>query len=338
MKLLITGGAGFIGSHMAENFANKGWEVVVLDNFLTGKRENLSHISGNLTIVEGDIRDTSIVNKTMVGCDAVIHLAALASVPASFKDPVGTYEVNFMGTQNILEAARQNKVKKLTFASSSAVYGDTQTFPITEGNPDNPLSPYGVSKLLGEKLCRFYNTAFGLPVTIFRFFNVYGPRQNPFSEYSAVIPKFLSIIKDGGTPVIFGDGEQTRDFIYISDLVRAHEKALERIEESKNQSNEGKRIEESKNQSSEEATPLLRYSATPLNLGSGEKTSLNELIEIISRKLGKTVKPKYDPPRSGDIVHSYCDITQINNILTFEPHITMEIGIEKMLKYYNLAV
>jgi len=338
MKLLITGGAGFIGSHMAENFANKGWEVVVLDNFLTGKRENLSHISGNLTIVEGDIRDTSIVNKTMVGCDAVIHLAALASVPASFKDPVGTYEVNFMGTQNILEAARQNKVKKLTFASSSAVYGDTQTFPITEGNPDNPLSPYGVSKLLGEKLCRFYNTAFGLPVTIFRFFNVYGPRQNPFSEYSAVIPKFLSIIKDGGTPVIFGDGEQTRDFIYISDLVRAHEKALERIEESKNQSNEGKRIEESKNQSSEEATPLLRYSATPLNLGSGEKTSLNELIEIISRKLGKTVKPKYDPPRSGDIVHSYCDITQINNILTFEPHITMEIGIEIMLKSYNLAV
>lgn len=338
MRLLITGGAGFIGSHMAENFANKGWEVVVLDNFLTGKRENLAHISGNLTIVEGDIRDTSIVNKTMEGCDAVIHLAALASVPASFNDPVGTYEVNFMGTQNILEAALQNKVKKLTFASSSAVYGDTQIFPITEENPDNPLSPYGVSKLLGEKLCRFYNTAFGLPVTIFRFFNVYGPRQNPFSEYSAVIPKFLSIIKDGGTPVIFGDGEQTRDFIYISDLVRAHEKALERIEESKNQSNEGKRIEESKNQSSEEATPLLRYSATPLNLGSGEKTSLNELIEIISRKLGKTVKPKYDPPRSGDIVHSYCDITQINNILTFEPQIPMEIGIEIMLKSYNLAV
>ncbi|GAB1350659.1 NAD-dependent epimerase/dehydratase family protein [Ignavibacteriales bacterium] len=338
MRLLITGGAGFIGSHMAENFANKGWEVVVLDNFLTGKRENLAHISGNLTIVEGDIRDTSIVNKTMEGCDAVIHLAALASVPASFNDPVGTYEVNFMGTQNILEAALQNKVKKLTFASSSAVYGDTQIFPITEENPDNPLSPYGVSKLLGEKLCRFYNTAFGLPVTIFRFFNVYGPRQNPFSEYSAVIPKFLSIIKDGGTPVIFGDGEQTRDFIYISDLVHAHEKALERIEESKNQSNEGKRIEESKNQSSEEATPLLRYSATPLNLGSGEKTSLNELIEIISRKLGKTVKPKYDPPRSGDIVHSYCDITQINNILTFEPQIPMEIGIEIMLKSYNLAV
>ncbi|MBK7869014.1 MAG: NAD-dependent epimerase/dehydratase family protein [Ignavibacteriales bacterium] len=136
---------------------------------------------------------------------------------------MGTYEVNFMGTQTVLEAAHQNKVKRVTFASSSAVYGDTQIFPITEENPDNPLSPYGLSKLLGEKLCRFYNTAFGLSVVIFRFFNVYGPRQNPFSEYSAVIPKFLSIIKDGGTPTIFGDGEQTRDFIYISDLVHAHE-------------------------------------------------------------------------------------------------------------------
>jgi len=381
MRLLITGGAGFIGSHMAENFVNKGWEVVVLDNFLTGKRENLSHISGKLKIVEGDIRNATIVNEVMAGCDAVIHLAALASVPASFKDPIGTYEVNFMGTQTVLEAAHQNKVKRVTFASSSAVYGDTQTFPITEENPDNPLSPYGVSKLLGEKLCRFYNTAFGLSVVIFRFFNVYGPRQNPFSEYSAVIPKFLSIIKDGGTPVIFGNGEQTRDFIYISDLVHAHEKALEsiegkRIEESKNQSIQGKSSEESKNQSSEndtpllrysatsqeatpllrysatsqeatpllrysatsqEATPLLRYSATPLNLGSGEKTSLNDLIKIISRKLGKTVIPKYDPPRSGDILHSYCEISRINNFLNYKPIVTMENGIEIMLKYYNLA-
>jgi len=352
MRLLITGGAGFIGSHMAENFVNKGWEVVVLDNFLTGKRENLSHISGKLKIVEGDIRNASIVNEVMEGCDAVIHLAALASVPASFNDPVGTYEVNFMGTQTVLEAAHQNRVKRVTFASSSAVYGDTQTFPITEENPDNPLSPYGVSKLLGEKLCRFYNTAFGLSVVIFRFFNVYGPRQNPFSEYSAVIPKFLSIIKDGGTPTIFGDGEQTRDFIYISDLVHAHELALEEVTKSQNYG-----VTESQSHRVTESQYLLRdfetnpkgvtsrlrdsvtfpVSASPLNLGSGEKTSLNDLINIISRKLGTTVTPKYDPPRSGDIVHSYCDISQINDILTFKPQVTMEIGIEKMLKYYNLA-
>lgn len=380
MRLLITGGAGFIGSHMAENFVNKGWEVVVLDNFLTGKRENLSHIAGKLKIVEGDIRNASIVNEVMEGCDAVIHLAALASVPASFNDPIGTYEVNFMGTQNVLEAAHQNNVKRVTFASSSAVYGDTQTFPITEENPDNPLSPYGVSKLLGEKLCRFYNTAFGLSVVIFRFFNVYGPRQNPFSEYSAVIPKFLSIIKDGGTPVIFGDGEQTRDFIYISDLVHAHELALDpppppplskggeiiAKEEDENETAKvtknakevfkttehteelTKTAKNAKGSLSDDVIPHTSYLIpeknntlylipNTYNLGSGEKTSLNELIEIISRKLGKTVKPKYDPPRSGDIVHSYCDITQINNILTFEPQIPMEIGIEIMLKSYNLA-
>jgi len=344
MRLLITGGAGFIGSHIAEHFVNKGWEVVVLDNFLTGKRENLSHISGKLKIVEGDIRNASIVNEVMEGCDAVIHLAALASVPASFNDPIGTYEVNFMGTQNVLEAAHQNKVKRVTFASSSAVYGDTQIFPITEENPDNPLSPYGVSKLLGEKLCRFYNTAFGLSVIIFRFFNVYGPRQNPFSEYSAVIPKFLSIIKDGGTPTIFGDGEQTRDFIYISDLVNAHELALDEVTESQSH-----RVTESQyllrdfETNPKGVTSRLRdsvtfpVSASPLNLGSGEKTSLNDLIKIISRKLGTTVAPKYDPPRSGDIVHSYCNISLINDILTFNPEISIEMGVEKMLKYHNFT-
>ncbi|MBN8547134.1 MAG: SDR family NAD(P)-dependent oxidoreductase [Ignavibacteria bacterium] len=370
MRILITGGAGFIGSHMAENFSNKGWEVVVLDNFTTGKRENLSHIPQNLKIVEGDIRDTSIVNEVMAGCDAVIHLAALASVPASFKNPVETYEVNFMGTQNVLEAALQHKVKRVTFASSSAVYGDTEILPITEKNPDNPLSPYGLSKLLGEKLCRFYNTAFGLPVVIFRFFNVYGPRQNPFSEYSAVIPKFLSIIKDGGTPVIFGDGEQTRDFIYISDLVHAHERALEETAkegirykvlginssvESKTET--AKAAENAEESLSDELIPHTSYLIpennssnlipeknntlylipNTYNLGSGEKTSLNDLIKIISGQLGKEVKPKYDPPRSGDILHSYCEISKINDVLTFKPAITMEKGIEKMLKYYNLA-
>jgi UDP-glucose 4-epimerase len=341
MRLLITGGAGFIGSHMAENFAKKGWEVVVLDNFLTGKREN---IPDKIEIIEGDIRDKSTVANAIKGCDAVIHLAALASVPASFKNPEETYEVNFLGTNNILEAAHQNNVKKVTFASSSAVYGDTQIFPITEENPDNPLSPYGVSKLLGEKICRFYNTAYGLPVVIFRFFNVYGPRQNPFSEYSAVIPKFLSIIKDGGTPVIFGDGEQTRDFIYISDLVHAHELALEGVTKSQNYEVTKSRSHEV-TQVPEKASVTLCLcdsvtfpaSASPLNLGSGEKTSLNDLIRVISRKLGKTVIPKYEPPRSGDIVHSYCDIFRINEILTYKSEITLEIGIEKMLKYYNLA-
>jgi len=248
MKILITGGAGFIGSHMAESFLRGGWNVTVLDNFSSGRRENLSHISDRITIIEGDIRDKSAVADAMAGSAAVVHLAALASVPASFLNPEETYEVNFMGTQNVLEAAHRNKVSRVTFASSSAVYGDTEILPITEEAPENPLSPYGLSKLLGEKLCRFYNTAYGLPVTVFRFFNVYGPRQNPFSEYSAVIPKFLSIIKEGGTPVIFGTGEQTRDFIYVSDLVQAHMLAIEgNYETAKNAENAKGSYETAKN-------------------------------------------------------------------------------------------
>ncbi len=332
MKILITGGAGFIGSHMAESFLAKGWSVTVLDNFSSGRRENLSHISDKIEIIEGDIRDKSAVASAMHGSVALVHLAALASVPASFLNPEETYEVNFMGTQNILEAALQNKVERVTFASSSAVYGDTDQLPITEENGDNPLSPYGLSKLLGEKLCKFYNTAFGLPVTVFRFFNVYGPRQNPFSEYSAVIPKFLSIIKEGGTPVIFGNGEQTRDFIYISDLVKAHMLAIEGVNET------AKNAKAAKGAVSDEFSPqpsAFSLHPSPLNLGSGEKTSLNQLVRVISEKLGKEVKPEYAPARSGDILHSFCKIDRINEILTFKPEISIDSGIAKMLNYYN---
>lgn len=334
MKILITGGAGFIGSHMAESFLAKGWSVTVLDNFSSGRRENLSHISDEIEIIEGDIRDKSAVASAMHGSVAVVHLAALASVPASFLNPEETYKVNFMGTQNILEAALQNKVERVTFASSSAVYGDTEVLPITEETPDNPLSPYGLSKFLGEKLCRFYNTAFGLPVTVFRFFNVYGPRQNPFSEYSAVIPKFLSIIKEGGTPTIFGNGEQTRDFIYISDLVKAHMLAITGNEDADthgfNRETQRKDLDPLRENPSN-----LRVSASPLNLGSGQKTSLNELVKVMSECLGREVKPAYAEARSGDILHSFCKIDKINEILTFKPEVTIHSGIAKMINYYN---
>lgn len=340
MKILITGGAGFIGSHMVEAFLTQGWSVTVLDNFSSGRRENLVHISGDIEIIEGDIRDTAAVARAMSGADGVIHLAALASVPASFKNPVETYEVNFIGTENILAAALQQKVKHVTFASSSAVYGDTELLPITEETPDNPLSPYGLSKLLGEKLCRFYNTAFGLPVTVFRFFNVYGPRQNPFSEYSAVIPKFLSIIKEGGIPTIFGNGEQTRDFIYISDLVKAHMLVFKSIEtaESAKDAEEGIRYKvlginspkESVQSASSVSSAFYLY-----NLGSGTTYSLNELVRVISECLGREVKPAYAEARSGDILHSFCKIDKINAELTFKPEVTINSGIAKMINYYN---
>ncbi|KAB2907005.1 MAG: NAD-dependent epimerase/dehydratase family protein [Ignavibacteriales bacterium] len=387
MKILITGGAGFIGSHIAEAFHRLGWDVTILDNFTTGKRENLagltrtrenpfgkatggeksseiakseenlagltskrenpseketggenlseiatgrgnlSGIAGKVEIIEGDIRDKTAVAKAAAGCDVVVHLAALASVPASFRNPEETYEVNFMGTQNVLEAALQNNVKIVTFASSSAVYGDTDRLPIGEETPANPLSPYGLSKLLSEKLCRFHNTVYGLPVVVFRFFNVYGERQNPFSEYSAVIPKFINIIQNGGTPTIFGDGEQTRDFIYISDLVHAHLLAVEgalKLQPAKS-------VKPATNTSKSSAA----YEATPLNLGSGEKTSLNQLVKIMSQIAGKEIKPQYAPPRSGDILHSFCKIDKIFDEIGFKPQTPMILGIEKMFNSRN---
>jgi len=347
---------------MAESFLAKGWSVTVLDNFTSGRRENLSHISANIEIIEGDIRDKAAVARAISGSSAVVHLAALASVPASFLNPEETYEVNFTGTRNILEAALQNKVKRVTFASSSAVYGDTELLPVTEETPDNPLSPYGLSKLLGEKLCRFYNTAFGLPVTVFRFFNVYGPRQNPFSDYSAVIPKFLSIIKEGGTPVIFGNGEQTRDFIYISDLVKAHILAIEGDYETAEDAEDAKRslntTEPTEEAISDELSAIsdnrvsphstlhtLHLSVKsassassavyPFNLGSGTAYSLNDLVKVISECLGREVKPAYAEARSGDILHSFCKIDKINEILTFKPEVSLHSGIAQMINYYN---
>jgi len=308
LKVLVTGGAGFIGSHIVESFVSKGWEVTVLDNFSTGNIENLVSVKSKIKIIEGDIRDRLVVNSAISGAKIVIHLAARVSVPESFKNPFETYEVNFMGTQVILEASLKNNIERVIFASSSAVYGNTAMLPITEENEDNPSSPYGVSKLLGEKLCRFFFEAYGFKTIIFRFFNVYGPRQSSDSDYSAVIPKFLQIIQKGGTPVIFGDGEQTRDFIFISDLVRAHHLAL----------NTDKAFGE------------------PMNLASGEKTSLNRLVGIISDLTGLDIIINYEPPREGDIIHSFCSIENVKKNLTFNPDYNIRSGIYEMNKIYNL--
>ncbi len=307
MKVLVTGGAGFIGSHIVEAFINNGWEVSVLDNFSSGNIENLKNVINRIKLFTGDIRDTETVNSAISGASAVVHLAALASVPASFENPEETYDVNFSGTQIVLDSALKQKVDRFIFASSSAVYGDTKQLPITEQNEDNPLSPYGVSKLLGEKLCKFYFSFYGLKTVIFRFFNVYGPRQNPYSEYSAVIPKFLSLISEGKNPTIFGDGEQTRDFIYIEDLVQAHHLALK----------------------------TEKGFGQPINLGCGNRTSLNELVSLIGKQLNKPIKASHTNPRRGDIVHSYCNIDLLKETLSFIPRYTIYDGIKEMIKFYN---
>jgi nucleoside-diphosphate-sugar epimerase len=221
-KYLVTGGAGFIGSNIAEELVKRGYSVKIIDNFLTGKRENISSFLDKIELAEGDIRDYDACRRALEGVDFVLHQAALPSVPRSIEDPLLTTEINIKGTLNILLASREAKVKGFVFASSSAVYGDDPNLPKKEGTVGNPLSPYAVSKLTGEKYCRVFNQLFGLSTVCLRYFNIFGPRQDPSSQYAAVIPNFITRMLKGESPTIFGDGEQTRDFTYVSNVVEAN--------------------------------------------------------------------------------------------------------------------
>ncbi|HDZ26620.1 MAG TPA: NAD-dependent epimerase/dehydratase family protein, partial [Candidatus Aminicenantes bacterium] len=221
-KYLVTGGAGFIGSNIAEELIKRGYSVKVIDNFSTGKRENISSFLDKIELVEGDIRDYDACRHALEGVDFVLHQAALPSVPRSIEDPLLTTDINIKGTLNILLASRDAKVKGFVFASSSSVYGDDPNLPKKEGTLGNPLSPYAISKLTGEKYCRVFSQIFGLATVCLRYFNIFGPRQDPSSQYASVIPNFISRMLKGESPTIFGDGEQTRDFTYVSNVVEAN--------------------------------------------------------------------------------------------------------------------
>jgi UDP-glucose 4-epimerase len=291
MKFLVTGGAGFIGSHLVEELLKRNYEVKVLDNFSTGKRENLKEFEKDIELIEGDIRSYHIVEKAVKGIDIILHQAALPSVPRSIKDPITTNEVNVGGTLNILEGAKENKVKRVVFASSSSVYGDTPTLPKSEDMIPNPLSPYAVSKLAGENYCQVYSRIYGIETVILRYFNVFGPRQDPSSQYSAVIPKFIKAIKEDKRPIIYGDGTQSRDFTYVANVVEANILAA----------------------SSEVDSGII------MNCACGGQITLNELVNEINKILKKNIEPIYDEPRIGDIKHSYADIELINRKLNFKP-------------------
>ena len=222
MKYLVTGGAGFIGSNIVEELLKRGEEVRVLDNFSTGKRENLKGFGKDVELIEGDIRSYHIVKQAVAGIDVVLHQAALPSVPRSINDPITSNEVNVGGTLNMLDASKEAGVKRFVFASSSSIYGDTPELPKHEGMTPNPLSPYAVSKLAGEKYCRVFAQVYGLHTVALRYFNVFGPRQDPNSQYSAVIPKFIKMISNDERPSIYGDGSQTRDFTYVENVVEAN--------------------------------------------------------------------------------------------------------------------
>jgi len=304
-KVIITGGAGFIGSHLAEELAENN-EVVVIDNLSTGKLENIKHlIDKKIVFKKGDIRDIDSLENLFEGADYVFHQAAVPSVPRSIKDPVSANEVNVNGTLNVLIAAKNCDVKKVIYASSSSVYGDTPTLPKKEDMLPNPLSPYAVSKLTGEYYCKAFSVVYGLKTVCLRYFNVYGPKQDPTSQYAAVIPRFITRILDNKPPIIYGDGKQTRDFTYVKDVVIANILAAETDAEG------------------------------VFNIANGKRISINELANEIMDIIGKRLDPIYDKPRPGDIKDSLADISKARMKINYKPKYNLEKGLEVAIKWFQ---
>ncbi len=307
MKYLITGGAGFIGSNLVEELLKRGHEVRVLDNFSTGSRDNLAQFKDRIELFEGDLRSYHIVRQAVDGVDFILHQGALPSVPRSIQDPITSNDVNVTGTLNILDAAVTAGVKRVVFASSSSIYGDNPTLPKQEDMKPNPLSPYAVSKMAGEKYCQVFARIYGLHTVALRYFNVFGPRQNPDSQYSAVIPKFIKAILTDQQPVIYGDGEQSRDFTYIANVVEANILATEA-----------------------DAPAGEVY-----NCAVHQRITLNELVDTINRIVGKNIKPIYADPRPGDIKHSFADITKIQQQLGYSPRVMFEEGLRLTIDWFR---
>jgi len=306
MNVLITGGAGFIGSHLVEHMLAAGNAVRVLDNLSTGKRENLP-VHSQLEFVQGDIRDRDLVFESTRGMDAIVHLAAVASVQASVDDPTGTHETNFDGTLHLLEAARKEQVRRFLYASSAAVYGDNTRLPLVEEEILNPLSPYAADKLAGEYYLRFYHAKFGIETTAFRFFNIFGPRQDPGSPYSGVISIFIERVNRGEPVTVFGDGRQTRDFVFVGDLVGLLARAL-----------------------SEKQT-----AGQVINVGRGKQCSLLELLDALESLTGKPVERKFVAARLGDIVHSCADTSRLIRLLGKVPQTGIATGLGAILQQRN---
>ena len=307
-RYLVTGGAGFIGSHIAEELLNRGEFVRVLDNFSTGRRQNVAQFadSPNLELVEGDLRSYHIVEEAVNGMDYVLHEGALPSVPRSVKDPITTNDINVNGTLNILNACLKANVKRVVFASSSSIYGNGFELPKREDMKPAPESPYAVSKWTGERYCQVYTKLYGLETVCLRYFNVFGPRQDPNSQYSAVIPKFIQLIKDGKRPVVYGDGEASRDFTYVSNVVQGNLLAC----------------------TAENAAGEV------FNVACGGSITINQLIQKISDILGKKIVPIYEDPRTGDIKCSYASIEKAKEILGYDGIICFDDGINRTMECF----
>jgi|HubBroStandDraft_2_1064218.scaffolds.fasta_scaffold02997_2 nucleoside-diphosphate-sugar epimerase len=307
MRYLVTGGAGFIGSNTVEELVRRGHSVVVLDDLSAGKEENLAEVRSKITFMKGSITDIEAVQKAMHQAEFVIHLAARTSVPRSVKDPVETNKVNVDGTLNILVAARDNKVKRVVFAASSAAYGETPTLPKTESMQPQPISPYGVTKYVGELYAYAFGRCYGLENVSLRYFNIFGPRQDPNSPYSGVLSKFCTAFLEETQPVVYGDGEHTRDFTYVDNAVQANLLACE----------------------------APSASGRVFNVGTRSRVSLNQTLQLLQRISGKQLEAKYEPPRDGDIRDSQADIQSAHEFLGYEPAVMFEEGLERTFEWYR---
>ena len=307
MRYLVTGGAGFIGSNTVDELVRRSHSVVVLDDLSSGKEDNLAEVRNKITFIKGSITDIEVVRKAMHEAEYVLHLGARTSVPRSVKDPIETNKINIDGTLNVLVAAKELKVKRVVFAASSSAYGETPTLPKVETMQPQPISPYGVTKFVGELYGQTFGRCYGLENVALRYFNIFGPRQDPSSPYSGVLAKFCTAFLEDTPPVVFGDGEQTRDFTYVENAVQANLLACE----------------------------APNVSGKVFNVGVGGRVSLNEVLRELGKITGKTLEAKYEPPREGDIRDSQADISQAREFLGYSPQVSFEEGLARTFEWYR---
>ena len=308
MRYLVTGGAGFIGSHLVEHLISRGEDVVVLDDFSTGRRDNLAPFEGKFELIEGTLLDPATCARAARGVDFILHEGAIPSVPRSVKDPFTSHEACATGTLNILIAARDAGVRRVVYAASSSAYGNTAELPKHEEMLPRPLSPYAAAKYAGECYCRAFHATFGLSTVALRYFNIFGPRQDPESQYAAAIAKFISCALRNVRPTIFGDGEQTRDFTYVANAVKANLLACEAPDEA---------------------------GGDVFNVGCGDRISVNELWRRISAATGSTVEPEYIERRAGDVRDSLASLSKIERVLGYTPDVDLDAGLKNTINSFR---
>jgi UDP-glucose 4-epimerase len=306
MRYLVTGGAGFIGSNTVQELIRCGHEVIVLDNLSTGKESNLVEVRDQIQFIHGSITDPDAVRAACQGVDYVLHLAARTSVPRSMKEPVETHYVNVDGTLNVLLAARDAKVRRVVFSASSSVYGETPTLPKRETMTPAPISPYGVSKLMGEIYGKLFHRVYGLEFVALRYFNIFGPRQDPNSPYSGVLSRFNAAFLEGTQPTIYGDGKQSRDFTFVANAVQANLLAC----------------------------TAQNVAGLVFNIGTGNRYTLNQTLQMLSQIVGHLGNPQYTPPRPGDILHSQADISEARQKLGYDPRVGFEEGLRRTWEWF----